>query len=114
MVECSAANAIIQANIMSPKFLIPLLVLGVCNVFANVEKAIFLGPTPIQIPTEPPSIESLRLHKFSPKRWSFRTHLTAEFPTDTRVNGKESWFILEGLSEGQRYEVRICWAATVS
>jgi hypothetical protein len=99
---------------MLSRTLIPLLILGVCDVFANVEKEIFLGPTPIQIPTEPPTIEGLRLHALSPERWTFRTHLTAEFPTNSSINGKESWFLLEGLSEGQRYEGRICWAATVS
>lgn len=27
--------------------------------------------------------------------------------------GTESWFLLEGLVPGQRYEVRVCWVATV-
>jgi len=81
---------------------------------ANTEKVIFLGPNPTQIPVEHPTLEDLRLEALSPEHWSLRTHVQAEFPTDSSKYGLSSWYLLHGLKEGQRYEVRICWAATVS
>jgi hypothetical protein len=82
--------------------------------FANVEKVIFLGPTSVQIPTQHPTLKDLQLHTLSPQNGTIRTKLSAEFPTDTSIWGEASWILLEHLIEGQRYEVRICWAATVT
>jgi GPI-Mannosyltransferase II co-activator len=93
--------------------LLALLLLHVCVVFCNTEKVIFLGPRQLQVPVEHPTLEDLQLEALSPQHWSLRTHLRAEFPATSSKYGQASWFLLNGLQEGRRYEVRICWAATV-
>ncbi|TVY35878.1 hypothetical protein LSUB1_G004415 [Lachnellula subtilissima] len=90
---------------------VPLL-LQVCTVFANTEKVIFLGPSSLQVPVEHPTLEDLNLEPLSPQHWTLRTHIRAEFPTDSSKHGLASWYLLHRLEEGRRYEVRICWAAT--
>ena len=80
----------------------------------NVEKTIFLGPEAIQIPQQHPSLQDLELETLSPSRPDLRRQLSAEFPKPSTPKGTEAWFLLEGLKQHQRYEVRICWAATVS
>jgi hypothetical protein len=89
-----------------------LLILCIQFVIGNTEKAIFLGPTSLQIPTERPTLEDFQLQTLSPQQWSLRTHIQAAFPTNLSSCGHSSWFLLHRLKEGQRYEVRICWAAT--
>ncbi|KAK0127747.1 hypothetical protein ONS96_007260 [Cadophora gregata f. sp. sojae] len=89
-----------------------LLLLQVCHVLANTEKVIFLGPSSLQVPAAHPTLEDLQLDSISPKRWALRTHIPAEFPTNASQYGQVSWYLLDRLQEGQRYEVRICWAAT--
>lgn len=84
------------------------------SVLANTEKTIFLGPARLEVPLEHPTLEDLQLEALSPQDWSVRTHIRAEFPTDSSKYGQASWYLLHGLEEGQRYEVRICWAATVN
>jgi hypothetical protein len=93
--------------------LLVLLLLQVHVVFSNTEKTIFLGPSQVQVPVAHPTLEDLRLEALSPQDWSLRTHIRAEFPTSASKYGQASWYLLYGLREGQRYEVRICWAATV-
>ncbi|KZF20591.1 hypothetical protein L228DRAFT_269893 [Xylona heveae TC161] len=82
------------------------------QILANVEKTIFLGPPAIHVPHEHPNLEDLYLQHLTPLRWSLPTELTATFPTGDAPKGTASWFLLSDLKEGQRYEVRICWAAT--
>ncbi len=82
-------------------------------VAANTEKAIFLGPSKLPIPIQNPILKDVHLDILSPLHWSLRTHIEAEFPTNVSKYGQSSWLLLNGLEEGQRYEVRICWAATV-
>ncbi|KAI9726389.1 MAG: hypothetical protein M1834_009052 [Cirrosporium novae-zelandiae] len=82
------------------------------SVWANVEKAIFLGPSSLHIPTQRPNLYELYLQNISPAHHSLRTYLSADFPDPGASKGKESWFLLKDLTEGQRYEIRICWAAT--
>lgn len=91
-------------------------VLGVClqACLANVEKAIFLGPSAIKIPHKSPTIEDLHIDILTPEHSTLRTHIEAEFPTEQSRQGKASWYLLDHLEENRRYEVRICWAATVS
>ncbi|TVY54592.1 hypothetical protein LSUE1_G008676 [Lachnellula suecica] len=89
-----------------------LLALQIYTVSANTEKAIFLGPSSLQIPVEHPTLEDLKLEALSPQHWSLRTHIRAEFPTNSSKHGQASWYLLHGLEEGRRYEARICWAAT--
>ncbi|KAG8163989.1 hypothetical protein KVR01_005907 [Diaporthe batatas] len=81
---------------------------------ANVEKTIFLGPEPVNIPSQQPSLSALNIDTLTPDddNWSLRTHIDASFPTQDSSRGSSSWFILDGLAEGRRYEVRICWLAT--
>ncbi|KAL8397332.1 hypothetical protein RB594_004162 [Gaeumannomyces avenae] len=81
---------------------------------ANVEKTIFLGPETINVPQQGPTFDSLRLDVLSPAAdLTVRTHLQAEFPNGTSGSrGRATWLLLDDLTPGQRYEVRVCWAAT--
>ena len=81
---------------------------------ANVEKTIFLAPAPATIPSEQPALDDLGLERLSPQSPVVRTRLNASFPTTDSPEGTKSWFFLENLNPGQRYEVRVCWLATVS
>lgn len=90
------------------------LTLGISLASANVEKTIFLGPEPVNIPNQQPSLSSLNIDTLTPEDWSHRTYIEATFPTADSERGTSSWFILDSLTEGQRYEVRICWLATAS
>jgi hypothetical protein len=88
-------------------------------VSANVEKAICLGPPTVNIPALGPSLAALSLDSLSPENTTVRRELARRFPSgsDTPVGGsikgETSWFILDNLNGGQRYEVRICWSALV-
>ncbi|KAJ5427205.1 hypothetical protein N7465_002275 [Penicillium sp. CMV-2018d] len=79
---------------------------------ANVEKTIFLAPAPATVPSDEPDLDDLGLERLSPQRPVVRTHLNASFPTTAAPAGTDSWFFLENLNPGQRYEVRVCWLAT--
>lgn len=81
-------------------------------VSANTEKTIFMAPDAEPPPTDA-SISNLLLTSLSERYPSVRTHLNASFPTTESPKGTESWFLLEGLRPQTRYEVRICWLATV-
>ena len=83
------------------------------SVAANTEKVIFTGPSTQTVPVDSPTLDDLQLPKLSPHHWALRTHLSASFPSTASRYGTSSWLLLHGLQEGQRYEVRICWAATV-
>ncbi|EKD17505.1 hypothetical protein MBM_04366 [Drepanopeziza brunnea f. sp. 'multigermtubi' MB_m1] len=93
-------------------FYLASLLLHACGIAANTEKTIFLGPRSLQVPVEHPTLEDLQLESLSPNHWSLRTHIRAEFPTNSSSYGQTSWYLLHNLHEGRRYEVRICWAAT--
>jgi hypothetical protein len=80
---------------------------------ANVEKTIFLAPAPAAVPSEEPDLDDLGLERLSPQRPVVRTRLNASFPSTGAPGGTDSWFFLENLNPGQRYEVRVCWLATV-
>lgn len=80
---------------------------------ANVEKDIFLGPDLVPIPLAHPTLSDLHLDNLTPDRSSLRTRLAARFPSSSHPSGEATWLILDDLSPGQRYEVRVCWAATV-
>jgi hypothetical protein len=86
----------------------------VWTVKANVEKTIFLGPSPVTLSNVRPSLDDLRLHVLSPSSTILPTRLPVQFPTEAVPRGLESWYLLRGLDDGRRYEVRICWPATVS
>ncbi|KAG9573057.1 hypothetical protein KCU77_g15354, partial [Aureobasidium melanogenum] len=79
---------------------------------ANVEKTIFTAPDSINFGDARPNLMDLRLDILSSKKLSVRTVLPVIFPTETQSRGLSSWYTLDNLRPGQRYEVRICWAAT--
>ncbi|RKU44685.1 hypothetical protein DL546_005054 [Coniochaeta pulveracea] len=79
---------------------------------ANVEKTIFLGPQTIRVPAQHPTVSDLRLEVLTPLNSSLRTQIKATFPSEENKDGYSSWYLLNDLTPGQRYEVRICWPAT--
>ena len=83
-------------------------------ILANVEKTIFLGPKTINTPFTHPTLSNLRLATLTPINGTLRTQLAAQFPTTTHPLGTATWLILDKLTPNQRYEVRVCWPATVS
>jgi len=89
-----------------------LLLLQVVLTLCNTEKIIFQGPSPIQIPTAHPTLEDLQLPALTPQINTQRTHLRAAFPSASFPEGSATWLQLTNLKSGQRYEVRVCWAAT--
>ncbi|KAK4190200.1 hypothetical protein QBC35DRAFT_490995 [Podospora australis] len=95
--------------------LLPALPLFFTPVIANTEKAIFLGPPAVNIPQSRPTISDLRLPTLTPlarNTTSLRTKLTPVFPSPQYPDGSSTWLLLDDLTPGQRYEVRVCWAAT--
>ncbi|KAF2261617.1 hypothetical protein CC78DRAFT_469893 [Lojkania enalia] len=83
------------------------------TVNANVEKTIFLGPSPLHLPNVHPSLDDLRLHSLSPTASPIlETRLLVQFPSASAPRGLDFWYLLRGLEAGRRYEVRICWPAT--
>lgn len=90
------------------------LLLCILPATANVEKTVFIAPPVIHVPTEQPNLDGLQIATLTPLQSSLRLHLDAAFPSAERPQGVESWYLLDKLNQGQRYEVRICWSATVS
>lgn len=80
---------------------------------ANVEKTIFIAPSAVTLPAKDSTFDDLGLERLSPSNGMLRTQLNASFPIDSKSQGTDSWYFLENLNPGQRYEVRICWLATV-
>lgn len=99
--------------VMSFRCLVYLLIGIVTLVTANVEKTIFLGPEAVNIPQQSPTLSDLHIDVLNPTNYSRRTDVDAIFPTSELPKGTDTWLVLEDLTEGQRYEVRICWLATV-
>jgi hypothetical protein len=80
---------------------------------ANVEKTIFIAPSALSLPATETAFDYLGLKRLSPSDSVLRTRLNASFPSDDSERGTDSWYFLESLNPGQRYEVRVCWLATV-
>lgn len=95
------------------KIIFPLLLLlrWVQPAGANVEKIIFRAPASSTLPQDA-SIDNLLLMSLNPDHLTVRTYLNASFPTNEKPHGQDMWALLEGLTPGQRYELRICWLAT--
>ena len=93
--------------------ILPILILWIAVVLGNVEKTIFLGPAAVPASQQRQQLDLLRLDVLQPSRSMLRRQLKSTFPTRSDPKGTASWFLLEGLTEGQRYEVRVCWLATV-
>ncbi|OJD31903.1 uncharacterized protein BKCO1_4300029 [Diplodia corticola] len=79
---------------------------------ANVEKTVFVAPSAVAVPNVRPGLQDLRLASLSPFAHVLRAHLPVAFPSDDSPRGFDSWYLLTELAPGQRYEVRVCWAAT--
>lgn len=82
-------------------------------VAANTEKIIFVAPPAENIPLASPSLQDLKLDTLSPQELSIQRNLTRVFSNGTDA-GYDSWYLLDELAEGKRYELRVCWAAIVS
>lgn len=80
---------------------------------ANVEKTVFVAPSAIAVPNVRPGLQDLRLASLSPSAHVLRSHIAVAFASDDDPRGLDSWYLLTELAPGQRYEVRVCWAATV-
>ncbi|KAF3479424.1 uncharacterized protein GIQ15_06400 [Arthroderma uncinatum] len=87
-----------------------LITLFVGLTLANVEKTMFISPNLDE--EHSALLNIIDLKTLSPSAPSIREHLEAEFPTAAVPSGRRSWFRLDGLVPGQRYEVRVCWVAT--
>ncbi|KAI1754689.1 hypothetical protein F4782DRAFT_456148 [Xylaria castorea] len=80
--------------------------------WANTEKTIFFGPPAVDIDSIYPASDHLQVVSLDPRHFAIRAHLEVESPSNELRHGKASWFVLHNLTEDQRYEVRVCWAAT--
>lgn len=93
------------------KLLLPLFVL-VSYSLANTEKVIFSAP-PTETLSELYDLKEEIFQSLTPRDPVLRASLLVAFPTTDRPKGTDSWYRVEGLEEDKRYEVRVCWAATV-
>lgn len=80
---------------------------------ANTEKVIFIAPESVNLGDARPGLLDLRLDTLTPTNLTLRTSLPVAFPTEREPRGLQSWYLLQTLKQGQRYEVRVCWPATV-
>jgi hypothetical protein len=83
------------------------------RVNANVEKTVFLGPNPEVLAHVQPSLADLHLPTLSHVQTILPAQLRVQFPSTLAPHGLESWYLLHHLEARRRYEVRICWPATV-
>jgi hypothetical protein len=96
---------------MKPAHYLSLFACICIRVQANTEKTIFIAPLPELIPQP---LQDLHLAVLTPTAPSLRAALPVAFPAVTgskHPQGVESWYLLSNLNQGQRYEVRVCWAA---
>lgn len=91
--------------------LLPLFVFS-CPSLANTEKIIFTAP-PTEALSELYDIKDEAFKTITHANSSLRTSLPVAFPNVDRPQGLDSWYWLKDLEEDKRYEVRVCWAATV-
>lgn len=99
---------------MLPLFVVLIAFLNLSLVIANTEKAILIAPETLQIRNTHPDLYNLNLEILSPTESDIRKHLHVSFSTNEEPKGSQSWYLLDHLEPGRRYEVRICWAAVVS
>ncbi|KAL7909491.1 hypothetical protein GGI35DRAFT_384408 [Trichoderma velutinum] len=79
---------------------------------ANTEKVIFTAPPPASLSTLDAIHQDLPVLGPSTS-WSIRTNLSRVFPLNQQDDeqGYPSWLLLDNLTPGQRYELRVCWSA---
>jgi hypothetical protein len=80
---------------------------------ANVEKTVFLAPDSDSMPSASPNLDNLCLEPLAPSASTLNKLLPVRFPSKDHPHGRQSWYLIKGLRPGRRYEVRVCWAATV-
>lgn len=80
---------------------------------ANVEKVIFSAPETIALPATHPNLDDLYTIVLSPSMTSVRMQVNASFPSASLPKGTQTWLLLDDLNPSRRYEVRVCWLATV-
>ncbi|CCX07103.1 hypothetical protein FPQ18DRAFT_353196 [Pyronema domesticum] len=104
---------------MTPLQQLPLFVLAVLalllGVKANTEKEIFLAPRWQEDQGVGDHLPQLMPSEHCRNCRSARLRLETDFTNDHEFFedlGKQHWIRIDGLKEGQRYEVRVCWAAT--
>ncbi|KAK6436273.1 hypothetical protein LTR95_007533 [Oleoguttula sp. CCFEE 5521] len=78
---------------------------------ANTEKVIFLAPPSIGLSDDSLSLAALQLSTITPEKFTLGTDIKVDFPTQDSPNGLDHWYLLRTLNAGQRYELRVCWAA---
>lgn len=81
-------------------------------VAANTEKAIFIAPEKVNLPQHGPTLAALHIDALSPSVPQIRSYTPVTFANVSSPKGSSSWYFLHGLSEGTRYEIRICWPAS--
>ena len=83
-------------------------------VLANTEKIIFISHSHELPQTELTVLNGLQILKLDKYHTSVRHQLPVESATKKSLLRKQSWLLVEGLEEGRRYEIRVCWAAVVN
>ncbi|KAK6424110.1 hypothetical protein LTR95_016445 [Oleoguttula sp. CCFEE 5521] len=78
---------------------------------ANTEKVIFVAPPSIGLSDDSLSLAALQLSTITPEKSTLRTDIKVDFPTQDSPSGRDHWYLLRTLNAGQRYELRVCWAA---
>lgn len=92
-----------------------LFALLVASVSANTEKAIFTAPDAVTFTDSNPSLDVLQLESLALERSTLRTSLDVAAPGEAASGGVEDhWYLLRDLNPQQRYELRVCWSASVS
>ena len=81
------------------------------SAIADVEKEIFIAPPTLALPALDAGshLPHLAPSEHCRNCRAIRSRLNTSFAGD----GSEHWVRIDGLQEGKRYEVRICWAGTV-
>ena len=100
-------------------FLLVILSLLTHSIEANVEKVVFLGPEQTSEHSHLPHHTLLtHIEWLNPTNTTIRRKIHATFEdnsyTSVQQEQQEAWVLLNGLEARQRYEVRVCWPATVS
>ena len=86
----------------------------IASVGANVEKVVFLGPEPTYNCYYRLRVDASHRDVLTPVSSSVRREIAAAFPSPHNSwKGSELWIILDDLEPFRRYEVRLCWSATV-
>lgn len=83
----------------------------ITTINANTEKVIFLAPLRKQLASSFNIADRLQISALRSKETTVRASLPVAFPTTQTPQGLEHWYLLRQLNNGQRYEVRVCWAA---